>query len=69
MTLADDIEGLFTNSKGGDIFSEKGLLALSDFKFYESVIFYTGVFLTFILIYGIITGRKKTKKMLNKSHL
>jgi len=53
MTLADDLEGLFVNSKGADIFSDKWISALADFRFYESLVFYTGVLMTIVLIGGI----------------
>ena len=62
MTLVDDIEGLFVNSIANEIFSDKGLSALADFKFWESAIFYTGVLITSTLFIGVIYGYYKDKK-------
>jgi hypothetical protein len=61
-TVVADIEGLFTSTNLGKIFSLAGLSALADFPFYKSYIFYIFAVSTLLVIFAIIYGYRADKK-------
>jgi len=53
---------LFSNSKGDEIFSSKGITALSEFKFWESGLFYVAVISTALWLGSLCFLNGKDKK-------
>jgi len=61
MTVVNDVDYIFKNTRSKDIFSDKVVEALLDFPFYLSSIFYTSLLITSYMIFGIIYGQYKDK--------
>lgn len=64
VTIIDDVDGLFADSLADEVFSSGGFDKLSDFKFWESGIFYLFTLKTIYLIYCLYTGYKADKKQI-----
>jgi len=60
--MIDDVDNMFTNSKGKDIFSQKGFTALENFPYYYSGLFYTGVGISAIWLLSILNFSRKNYK-------
>jgi hypothetical protein len=48
VTVVEDLNGLFTNSKVGEVFSLDGASALANMQYYKFVMFYVLVFKTLV---------------------
>jgi hypothetical protein len=56
VTVVNDLKGLFTNSKIGEVFSSQGLNALLNVEFWNLIIFYLYVFQTVLFFYFLKRG-------------
>jgi hypothetical protein len=52
----NDLKGLFTNSKVGEVFSSKGLDALAKVEFWKLIIFYFYAAKTILFFYFLRKG-------------
>ena len=61
----------FENSKAKEVYSEKGILALSEFEFHKSGVFWVGLIVTVLYVIGLVVGYYKDlfQKFVNDSKL
>jgi hypothetical protein len=51
--MVDDLEGIFTEAKLNDAFTDKGIAALLDWQFWSEPLFYIITFITIAYIYSL----------------